>query len=116
METKGNERHHQGTEGASAEQRDGDQKASVPIETDRWSIGHRKGREQAKFSKSEVTEMSSGSDWHPQPHDRFGRFEMANEKSGMECWAGYREIAEMRVEPVWELPYFTSQSEAPAKR
>jgi hypothetical protein len=115
METKGNERHHQGTEGGSAEQRGGDQEASDPIETDCRSTGHRKGREQAKFRKNKVTEMSGGSDWHRKP-GRFGRFEMASEKSGMKCWAGDKKITEVGVGPVWELPYFTGQSEAAAKR
>jgi hypothetical protein len=98
METKGNERYHQGTEGGSAEQRGGDQEALVPIETDRQSTGHRKGREQDKFCKNKFTEMSSGSDWHRKPPGRFGRFEMASEKSGTECWAGDREITEVGVD------------------
>jgi hypothetical protein len=116
METKGKERHHQGTEGGSVEQRGGDQEASAPIETDRRSTGHRKGRERPKLRKNKLTEMSSGSDWHHKPPGRFGRFETASEKSGMECWTGDREIAEVGVGQVWELPSFTGQSEAAAKR
>jgi hypothetical protein len=90
METKGNERHYQGMEGGSAEQRGGDQEASAPIETDCRSTGHGKGREWAKFSKNKVTEMSSGSDWHRRPPGPFDRLEMASKKSGMDYWAGDR--------------------------
>jgi hypothetical protein len=94
----------------------GDQEAPAPIETDRRSTGHRKGRERVKFSKNKVTERSSGSDWHHEPPGVFGIFEMASEKRGMECWAGDRKIAEVGVAPVCELPYFTGQSEAAAKK
>jgi hypothetical protein len=95
METKGNERHHQGREDGSA-----DQRASAPIETDRGSTGHRKGRERAKSSKKKVTEVSSGSDRHRRPPGPFGSFERYSEKSRMECLAGDREIVEVGVGPV----------------
>jgi hypothetical protein len=93
-----------------------DQEAPVPIDRDRRSTAHRDSREWANLSKQKVTKVASSSYWHRRPPDLFGSLEMASENSRMECWSGDREIAEARVVLVCELPYFTGQSEAAAKR
>jgi hypothetical protein len=113
METKGSQRHHQAQAGQQSNG-GGDQEASAPIGRDRRSTADRNGRERAKFSKKKFTEVRIGSYWHRRPPDAFGNFERsAKKQNGM--LAGERN-RRGGVTLICELPFFTGQSEATAKR